>query len=310
MPSNDSISVKAVGDGVNYATSDAGTLTTKTSAAIVPPTTDDIVASGTLTSGKTDLVLESGKAITYSEIKKGQNYAEYTNPARFYGSNQVVVSSSAGAIKKIVVACTSADYATVFENSVKALGSTTKSGNTVTLTLTTPSTTVSWTNTAQWRANTMTVTYSSTSGDETEGGGETPDPNPEPTTYTYTFTSKAWADATSSWTSGKDGGQMQSGRGVQVSTTYTGANATCKTSMSNIQKVVFVYSTNSSNGAGSIKVSIGNQEKTLSVTKTGGTSDRNLEFDFSDSPLSGQLKFTVTCTTNSIYIKSVSITAD
>jgi hypothetical protein len=151
----------------------------------------------------------------------------------------------------------------------------------------------------------ITITYEST-----ENGSETPDPNPEPTTYTYTFTSKAWADATSSWTSGKDGGQMQAGRGVQVSTTYTGANATCKTSMSNIQKVVFVYSTNASNGAGSIKVSIGNQEKTLSVTKTGGTSDRNLEFDFSASPLSGQLKFTVTCTTNSIYIKSVSITAN
>ncbi len=154
----------------------------------------------------------------------------------------------------------------------------------------------------------VTVTYEKSINGG--GGGETPDPTPDPTTYTYTFTSKAWADATSSWTSGKDGGQMQSDRGVQVSTTYTGANATCKTSMSNIQKVVFVYSTNSSNGAGSIKVSIGNQEKTLSVTKTGGTSDRNLEFDFSDSPLSGQLKFTVTCTTNSIYIKSVSITAD
>lgn len=154
----------------------------------------------------------------------------------------------------------------------------------------------------------VTVTYEKSINGG--GGGETPDPTPDPTTYTYTFTSKAWADATSSWTSGKDGGQMQSDRGVQVSTTYTGANATCKTSMSNIQKVVFVYSTNSSNGAGSIKVSIGNQEKTLFVTKTGGTSDRNLEFDFSDSPLSGQLKFTVTCTTNSIYIKSVSITAD
>lgn len=103
---------------------------------------------------------------------------------------------------------------------------------------------------------------------------------------------------------------MKSGRGVLVSTTYTEANATCNTSMSNIQKVVFVYSTNASSGAGSIKVSIGNQEKTLNVTKTGGETDRNLEFDFSDSPLSGQLKFTVTCTTNSIYIKSVSITAD
>lgn len=95
-----------------------------------------------------------------------------------------------------------------------------------------------------------------------------------------------------------------------MSSTYSGANATCKTSMNNVQKVVFVYSTNNSSGAGSIKVSIGNQEKTLDVTKTGGTADRNLEFDFSDSPLSGQLKFTVTCSTNSIYIKSVSITAD
>ena len=145
-------------------------------------------------------------------------------------------------------------------------------------------------------------------------GGETPDPtpdpSPDPTIYTYTFTSKAWADDTSSWTSGKDGYRLLSGRGVQVSTTYTEANATCNTSMSNIQKVVFVYSTNASSGAGSIKVSIGNQEKTLNVTKTGGETDRNLEFDFSDSPLSGQLKFTVTCTTNSIYIKSVSITAD
>lgn len=151
---------------------------------------------------------------------------------------------------------------------------------------------------------------------ETSGsGGEvtpdpTPDPSPDPTTYTYTFTSRAWADATSSWTSGKDGSQMKSGRGVLVSTTSTEANATCNTSMSNIQKVVFVYSTNASTGAGSIKVSIGSQEKTLNVTKTGGETDRNLEFDFSDSPLSGQLKFTVTCTTNSIYIKSVSITAD
>lgn len=153
-------------------------------------------------------------------------------------------------------------------------------------------------------------------------GGETPDPEPEepeqpgqggsgePTTYTYTFTSKDWADDTNSWTSGMDGNQLTSGRGVQVSTGVSGANATCKTSMNNVQKVVFVYSTNASNGVGSIKVSIGNEEKTLSVTKTGGTTDRNLEFDYSDSPLSGQLKFTVTCTTNSIYVKSISIIAD
>ena len=39
------------------------------------------------------------------------------------------------------------------------LGSVTTSGNTVTLSLTTPSITVTWTNSAQWRASTMSVTY-------------------------------------------------------------------------------------------------------------------------------------------------------
>ena len=158
----------------------------------------------------------------------------------------------------------------------------------------------------------VTITYSSDGNGDGGNEGETPGVE-EPTeqqTYTYTFNSKAWADDTNSWVSGKDGNQMQSGRGVQVTTGASGANATCKTSMSNVSKAVVVYSTNASSGAGKIKLSIGDTEVEQSVTNTGGTSDRNLEFDFSSSSPSGMPKITVTCSTNSIYIKSVTFTTN
>ena len=64
---------------------------------------------------------------------------------------------------------------------------------------------------------------------------------------TYTFTSKSWGDSESAWTSNKDGGQLTSGRGVQISTTYSGAGATSKNEFNNVSKVVVVYSTNASN---------------------------------------------------------------
>lgn len=158
----------------------------------------------------------------------------------------------------------------------------------------------------------VTITYSSSVNGG--GGNESEEPDveepTEPQTYTYTFTSKEWADATNSWTSGKDGNQMQSGRGIQVTTGASGANATCITSMNNVSKAVVVYSTNTSKGAGNIKLSIGGTEIEQSVTTTGGTDDRNLEFDFSSTSPSGTPKITVTCTTNSIYIKSITFTTN
>ena len=134
------------------------TVTQKTS--YVPPVLGNI-ATGSLTSGKEGVTLEEGKAITYSEIKKGTNYAQYTNPARFYGDNEFVVSSSAGEITSITITCSSTSYATVLETTMKnsKLGTVTKSSSTVSLKLTTPATTVTLTNSAQWRASTMTVEY-------------------------------------------------------------------------------------------------------------------------------------------------------
>ena len=132
-------------------------------------------------------------------------------------------------------------------------------------------------------------------------------------TVTYTFTSKAWAcdPAIDSWKSNKDGYQLTSGRGVQVSTKVTGAGATCNQSFANVQKIIVVYSTNKSDGAGNISFAFGeNQTKSLDVTKVGGITDRELVFDYTSSPVSGSPTMTVNCTTNSIYVRSVTIVSE
>ena len=135
------------------------TVTQKTS--YVAPVLGNI-ATGSLTSGKDGVTLEEGKEITYSDVKAGtNNTAEYNNPARFYANNKFIVSSSAGEITKITIACSSTSYATVLETTMKnsELGTVTKSSSTVSLVLTTPATTVTLTNSAQWRGSSMTVEY-------------------------------------------------------------------------------------------------------------------------------------------------------
>ena len=125
---------------------------------------------------------------------------------------------------------------------------------------------------------------------------------------TYTFTSKAWADATNSWTSNADGNQYNNdNQGVQVTTGTTGAGAEIKNSLDNVSKVVIKYCTNATKGVGSITVTVGTAELSKDVTKTGGTELRDLEFAFDNK--SGKVSFKVECTTNSIYVNSVTITA-
>ncbi|MBR3565932.1 MAG: choice-of-anchor D domain-containing protein [Paludibacteraceae bacterium] len=146
---------------------------------------------------------------------------------------------------------------------------------------------------------TFYAVYATASGSET------------PSSVTSTFTSKSWADASSLWTSGKDGNGLTSGRGVQVTTGSSGANATTKSSYSKVTSVVVTYSTNASSGAGSIAITVGGTSMTASasVSTTGGTSDRTITYT-PTSPatnLTGVVKIAVTCSTNSLYIKSVKI---
>lgn len=143
------------------------------------------------------------------------------------------------------------------------------------------------------------ATYYAVYATQTGSGGA-------PESASYSFSNKSWNATPSNWTSGKEGAGY-SNSGVQVTTGASGANATCPASYSNVTSVVVSYCTNASNGAGSIKIGIGATELTQSVTKTGGTSARDLSFDFSSTKPSGAPKITVTCTTNSIYVCGVTI---
>lgn len=138
--------------------------------------------------------------------------------------------------------------------------------------------------------------------------------------FTYVFTSKSWGSTESvstgtapgiTWKPGQDGGQLTSGQGIQVTTTYSGANATSSASFTNVSKIVVTYCTNATKGAGAIKVKVGSgTEQSFSVTKpsSGGTTLKTTEFTFNPNE-SGAVKITAECTTNSVYIYSIAITA-
>ncbi len=132
-------------------------------------------------------------------------------------------------------------------------------------------------------------------------------------TVTYTFKSNSWTATNDSgdaanWTSGKNGERYYNS-GVQVTIGTTGANATCPDSYDNITKVVVSYFTNAKKGAGNVTISAGDTSSKQSITKpsSGGTTTRNLTYTF-DSAISGNIKITVTCSENSIYIQKVAIT--
>jgi hypothetical protein len=138
--------------------------------------------------------------------------------------------------------------------------------------------------------------------------------------FTYVFNNKSWGSTESvstgsmpgnTWTSGKDGNQLTSGQGIQITTGVSGANATSSTSFSNVSKIVVTYCTNASKGVGTIKVKVGSgTEKSFTVTKpsSGGTTLKTAEFSF-DPKESGTIKITADCTSNSVYIYSIAITA-
>lgn len=138
----------------------------------------------------------------------------------------------------------------------------------------------------------------------------------------YKFTSKEWK-ATSegtfaNWKSITEGNQITSGQGVQILKGNVGcANSPVK--FENIKTVTVHYCTNKSSGVGTIsvygvetmssKAQTGTQIGSIfSVTKpsSNGTSIKSAIFSPSLT-VSGYVQIYVTCTTNSVYIKSVDI---
>ena len=126
--------------------------------------------------------------------------------------------------------------------------------------------------------------------------------------FTYSFTSKDWkatrGEETEDWTNGKSGSQVESARGVQVQTSATGANAESPFSFNNITKVTITLA-KSSSGKGSVAVKVGNT--TIGTQTSFNTTATEYSFDVNN--LNGKVSFVVTCSTNSLYVKEVSITA-
>lgn len=129
---------------------------------------------------------------------------------------------------------------------------------------------------------------------------------------TYTFTSKTW-EATcdgvvANWTPKKEGAGFSNG--VQATDAFKTEDivAISPKSFEKVTKVTVAYHTNSKKGAGTISVKIGNNTGiSKSVTKTGGTKSRSLEYTPAENQ-TGNVALAVKCTTNSIYVESVSIT--
>lgn len=129
---------------------------------------------------------------------------------------------------------------------------------------------------------------------------------------TYTFTSKTWEakcdGVVANWTPKKEGAGFSNG--VQATEAFETEDivAISPKSFEKVTKVTVAYHTNSKNGAGTISVKIGdNTGISKSVTKTGGTKSRSLEYTLAENQ-TGNVALAVKCTTNSIYVESVSIT--
>ena len=124
-------------------------------------------------------------------------------------------------------------------------------------------------------------------------------------TVTYTFTSKTWAAAEGNWNSLKEGDSKVT-RGVAVTKAVSGASAESPSGFSKITSVNMVWRT-SGKGAGTINMYISDNKV---GSKTVGKSMSNQKFSVVTDPsnTSGVVKFDVTCTAGTIYIKSISIT--
>lgn len=131
------------------------------------------------------------------------------------------------------------------------------------------------------------------------GGGEITDLE----TTTYGFTDKNWSDSTSSWKSNSAGFGYDASRGIQR--TAGTCEGETKNSISNITKISIKAVTTGS-GVGTYSIYVG---ATLvgSLPLSKDTTLKDYEV-YSGTPITGKVKININCTTNSLYIKSATIT--
>lgn len=127
------------------------------------------------------------------------------------------------------------------------------------------------------------------------------------------FTSSSWETSNSGWVSDLDGFTYNSIKhAVGVNNTSNGAGATSSFTYTNVSSIEFKYSTTTTSGYGSISVTIGNNSfGTATLTKSGGATPRSATISKTGSTsFDGNIKFTVNCVTNTLYIHSIKVTAE
>ena len=124
-----------------------------------------------------------------------------------------------------------------------------------------------------------------------------------PSDYSYTFTSKEWDSDPAGWTSDKDGSGTDT-RGISVQAAATGAGATSPVSYTNVSHISITLS-KSNKGVGSVAVKVGST--TVLTQDSFTTTATAYEADVEN--LTGNVSFEVTCTTSTIYVKDITITA-
>ena len=140
-------------------------------------------------------------------------------------------------------------------------------------------------------------------------------------TYTYTFSTKEWGSSETvssgttpgiTWSGSGNGNSLNATQGVQILGSYDEITVSSSSSFTNVSSIVVTYSTNASKGAGTIKMKVGSgTEQTFTVTKpsSGGTTLKTHTYTFSPNE-TGTVALKVDATENSVYIKSIAITAE
>ena len=124
-----------------------------------------------------------------------------------------------------------------------------------------------------------------------------------PSDYTYTFTTKGWVSDPTGWTSDKDGSGTDT-RGISVQKADSGAGATSPVSYTNVSHISITLS-KSNKGVGSVAVKVGS---TTVLTQSSFTTTATA-YEADVENLTGKVSFEVTCSTSTIYVKDITITA-
>ncbi len=141
-------------------------------------------------------------------------------------------------------------------------------------------------------ANDVEVTVSQAAG---EGGTST---------YTYTFTSTSWAATPDDWTCDKNASATGDSRGISIQAAASGAGATSPVTFTGVSNVTMTLS-KSSKGVGSVDIYVG--ETKIGTQSSFTTTATAYSFDVNN--LDGSVKFVVNCSTSTLYVKDISITA-